>query len=202
MLIFLGVVGSVAAAFFLISAFLKFSEWLDAEDAGRSIERKIPFSLFQASYQREPEKWDTYAYFVVWHTEHENYKVSFSTIRDRGRYRRWYAQKEKQEERERIDEQNRKLMDSIAEGYMESVTVESKPVESKPVESKPVKAEVSAEREWSVKRCGDCRRFWMQNPEQCSGYCGQVYPARFNQHSYDMACEGFVEAKEREEVKS
>ena len=172
--------------------FYEVREWWQAEEATESIERKIPLSLFLASYEREPEKWIPMKYYVVFKNDRMRVDVTFRTAKERSRYRKWYKSRKKQEEQERIDEQNRKLMDSIAEGYTESVTVESEPVE----------AEVPAEREWSVKRCGDCRRFWMQNPEKCSGYCGVISPARFNQHSYDVACEWFAEAKEREEVKS
>jgi hypothetical protein len=184
---FLTVVGAV----FLFFSVLKFSEWRETEDHTISIERKIPLSLFLASYEREPEKWVPLKYYVIFKNDRMRVDVTFQTAKERSRYRKWYESRKKQEEQERIDEQNRKLMDSIAEGYVESVTVESKPVE----------AEVPAEREWSVKRCGDCRHFWMQNPQQRSGYCSRIYPARINQYAYDIACEAFVDAKEREKVK-
>lgn len=177
---------------FLGFIIFKFAYWVDAETECWDIERRIPLSLFLASYEREPGKWSIYENSVWRRTEHEHFQVSFPTISERIRYRAWYKKKVKREEREQRDEMTRKLMDSIAEGYVESFTVESKPVE----------AEVPAKREWSVKRCGDCRYFWMQNQQQRSGYCSRIYPARINQYAYDIACEAFVDAKERKEAKS
>ena len=167
---------------------VKFAFWVDAEIECWNIERRIPLSLFLASYQREPEKWSIYENGAWRNTEHEHFQVSFPTISERMRYRAWYKKKVKREEREQRDEMSRKLMDSIAEGYMESVTVESKPVESNPVE-----AEVPAELEWSVKRCRDCIHCFMRDPETNRMIC--FNRDRAVQYSYDQACELFLEVK-------
>lgn len=169
----------------------KVEELAQAEGTTEAIERKIPLSLFLASYEREPEKWVPMKYYVIFKNDRMRVDVTFRTAKERSRYRKWYKSRKKQEEQERIDEQNRKMMDSIAEGYVESVTVESKPVEAEV----PVKEELT-------KWCGDCRYFRMQNQQQCSGYCSRIYPARIDKHSYDLACKAFVYAKEREEAKS
>ena len=168
----------------------KVKELAQAEGTTEAIERKIPLSLFLASYEREPEKWVPMKYYVIFKNDRMRVDVTFQTAKERSRYRKWYESRKKQEEQERIDEQNRKLMDSIAEGYMESV----------PVESKPVEVEVPAERVWSVKRCYECRHFFMQHIEYGQGIC--FNRSRVAQHSYDQACEYFLDAKEREEAKS
>lgn len=169
--------------------FNKVREWWKAEEATEAIERAIPLSLFLASYEREPEKWIPLKYYVIFKNDRMKVDVTFRTAKERSRYRKWYESRKKQEEQERIDERNRKLMDSIAEGYMESVTVESKPVE----------AEVPAEREWSVRRCYECIHCFVQSPETNRMIC--FNRDRAVQYSYDQACEWFMDAKEREKVK-